>query len=165
MCAPNGAAAARQTFQIKAMFQTCLAESCASGAPQQPVHCTGYCHLTCQPIHLNVLRSLSRSLSVPFSSLCTAYEPCVANLCVVVCGHQLHSAGGTTASAAGRSASSQPVSAGQVNRRQVTRGIYIPGRVTDKFQISLPIFIQRVHEKTPPPKYNGVVFEILGRHH
>jgi len=24
--------------------------------------------------------------------------------------------------------------------------------------------IQRVHEKTPPPKYNGVVFEILGKH-
>jgi len=22
-----------------------------------------------------------------------------------------------------------------------------------------------VHEKTAPPKYNGIVFEILGRHH
>jgi len=85
--------------------------------------------------------SSSLSLSVPFSSLCTAYEPRVANLCAVVCGHHSRSAGGTTASAAGRSASSQPVSAGQVNRRQMTHGICIPGRVTDKFLISLPIFI------------------------
>jgi len=29
----------------------------------------------------------------------------------------------------------------------------------------LPI-LQRVHEKkAPPPKYNGLVFEILGKHH
>jgi len=25
--------------------------------------------------------------------------------------------------------------------------------------------VQRVHEKRPPPKYNGLVFEILGKHH
>jgi len=25
--------------------------------------------------------------------------------------------------------------------------------------------VQLVHEKTAPPKYNGVVFEILGKHH
>ena len=25
--------------------------------------------------------------------------------------------------------------------------------------------LQRVHEKKRPPKYNGVVFEILGKHH
>jgi len=28
-----------------------------------------------------------------------------------------------------------------------------------------PTVIQRVHEKTAPPKYNGLVFEILGKHH
>jgi len=26
-------------------------------------------------------------------------------------------------------------------------------------------YIQCVHEKKQPPKYNGVVFEILGKHH
>ena len=74
---------------------------------------------------LDPSRCLSRcALSVPFLrsfsvrsiSLCAAYEPVVANLCVV-CGHYSRSAGWTTASAAGRSASSQPACAGQVNRK------------------------------------------------
>jgi len=26
------------------------------------------------------------------------------------------------------------------------------------------MYIQRVHSKRPPPKYNGVIFEILGKH-
>ena len=36
------------------------------------------------------------------------------------------------------------------------------------FHVRFPacmLVLQRVHEKRPPPKYNGVVFEILGKHH
>jgi len=87
--------------------------------------------------------ALSVPFLLPFSvrsiSLCgvcaVSYEPVVANLCVV-CGHYSRSAGWTTASAAGRSASSQPVTTDKV-----THGTCVPGSVTDKFLISLVMFI------------------------
>jgi len=33
-----------------------------------------------------------------------------------------------------------------------------------KYTITYISVIQRVYEKMPPPKYNGVVFKILGKH-
>jgi len=95
------------------------------------IHSTTH-YLLLEASPLGPYRGLSRrALSVPFFihfsvlniSLCAAYEPAVANLCVV-CGHHSHSAGWTTASAASRygwtvaaaaSASTRPAS--QVNRR------------------------------------------------